>query len=153
MTSLGHERGMLWITQQTMLAREVESLVALGQQRPELGSDPLYRDAIASLWIDAEAMKAMGYRGFAKFAHGRAAPEHSLLKLFGSEARRRLALVAADAVGAEAYDRSVLAPVAEVKQVSYGDSYLWSFAHTIAGGASEIQRNIIAERVLGLPRK
>jgi alkylation response protein AidB-like acyl-CoA dehydrogenase len=152
MTSLGHERGMLWITQQTMLAREVEALVALGRRRPEIGADPLFRDAVASLWIDTEAMKVMGYRGFAKFAHGRAAPEHSLLKLFGSEARRRLALVAAEAVGAEAYDRSVLAPVAEVKQVSYGDSYLWSFAHTIAGGASEIQRNIIAERVLGLPR-
>jgi alkylation response protein AidB-like acyl-CoA dehydrogenase len=94
----------------------------------------------------------MGYRGFAKFAQGQAAPEHSLLKLYGAEGRQRLQLVATEALGAEAYDRSALAGVAEVHPHSYGEGYLWSFGQTIAGGTSEIQRNIIAERVLGLPR-
>jgi alkylation response protein AidB-like acyl-CoA dehydrogenase len=151
-TSLGHERGMLWIGQQVMLAREVEALVELGKQRPDIGTDPLFRDAVASLFIDAETMKVMGYRGFAKFAQGRAAPEHSLLKLFSSESRRQLARVATDAVGAEAFDRNVLTRVYEIKPGSYAETYLWLFSGTIAGGASEIQRNIIAERVLGLPR-
>ncbi|MFL6239843.1 MAG: acyl-CoA dehydrogenase family protein [Actinomycetes bacterium] len=151
-TSLGHERGMLWIGQQTFLQREVEALIELGRARPEIGTDPSFREAVASLWIDATAMKVMGYRGFAKFAQGRAAPEHSLLKLYGAEARQRLQRVASDALGAQAFDRSALSNVAEVRAHSYGEGYLWSFGQTIAGGTSEIQRNIIAERVLGLPR-
>jgi alkylation response protein AidB-like acyl-CoA dehydrogenase len=151
-TSLGHERGMLWIGQQTFLQREVEALIELGKERPELGSEPLFRDAVVGLWVDAQAMKVMGYRGFAKFAQGRAAPEHSLLKLFSAESRQRLQLVASEALGAEAYDREAHATVSEIRSRSYAEGYLWSFAHTIAGGTSEIQRNIIAERVLGLPR-
>jgi alkylation response protein AidB-like acyl-CoA dehydrogenase len=151
-TSLGHERGMLWIGQQTFLQREVEALIELGKARPSLGADPAFRDAIADLWIDAQAMKVMGYRGFAKFAQGRAAPEHSLLKLFSAEARQRLQLVATEALGADAFDREALSAVSEIRSRSYAEGYLWSFAHTIAGGTSEIQRNIIAERVLGLPR-
>jgi alkylation response protein AidB-like acyl-CoA dehydrogenase len=143
---------MLWIGQQTFMEREVEALIELGQARPAIGADPLFRDAVASLWIDAQAMKVMGYRGFAKFAQGRAAPEHSLLKLFSAESRQRLQLVASEALGAEAFDRSAYAPVTEIRRRSYADGYLWSFAQTIAGGTSEIQRNIIAERVLGLPR-
>jgi alkylation response protein AidB-like acyl-CoA dehydrogenase len=151
-TSLGHERGMLWIAQQTFLQREVEALIELGKARPEIGTDPLFRDAVAGFWVDAQAMKVMGYRGFAKFAQGRAAPEHSLLKLFSAETRQHLQLVASEALGAEAYDRDAHSPVSEVRARSYAEGYLWSFAHTIAGGTSEIQRNIIAERVLGLPR-
>jgi alkylation response protein AidB-like acyl-CoA dehydrogenase len=151
-TSLGHERGMLWIGQQSFLQREVESLIELAKSRPGLAADALFRDALAGLWIDAQTMKIMGYRGFAKFAQGRAAPEHSLLKLFSADARQRLQLVASNALGAEAYDRDATSEVSEIRTRSYGENYLWSFGQTIAGGTSEIQRNIIAERVLGLPR-
>ena len=98
----------------------------------------------------------MGYRGFAKAARGEASPEHSVLKLVGSELEQHLALVAADALGAEALD------VEWDRHASYDEStepppwsiqYLRSFSNTIAGGTSEIQRNIIAQRVLGLPRR
>lgn len=152
MSSLGHERGMLWIGQQTALAGDVQSLLELCRQRPDLGGSERVRDAVVDLYTDAEAMKLLGYLGFAKFAQGQAAPEHSILKLFGSEAQQRLRLLANQALGADALDRDLVAPVDDVRPACWGAAYLQSFAHTIAGGTSEIQRNIVSERVLGLPR-
>jgi alkylation response protein AidB-like acyl-CoA dehydrogenase len=97
-------------------------------------------------------MSYMGYLGFAKYAKGKSAPEHSLLKLFGSETQRKAFLAGVDALGTEAFDRKHDAPRV-VRGGAWADQYLRAFAATIAGGTSEIQRNIIAERVLGLPRR
>jgi alkylation response protein AidB-like acyl-CoA dehydrogenase len=153
MGSLAHERGMLWIGQQVQIENAVASLVeTVRADHPHLLDDDVFRDAVASLYIDGQAMKFLGYRGFAKFAAGKAATEHSILKLFGSETERRLYLVAADALGAAAWDAAQPC-VAETYRVGpWIDQYLRSFSGTIAGGTSEIQRNIVGERVLGLPR-
>jgi alkylation response protein AidB-like acyl-CoA dehydrogenase len=112
----------------------------------------------------------MGYRGFAKSVRGEMAPEHMVLKLFSSEAEQSACEVARDALGADGLDLDGAGPrrftdwdvenfdvgPAEVMGAFYdgawADQYWRSFSHTIAGGTSEIQRNIIAERVLGLPR-
>ena len=53
---------------------------------------PRYRDAVAGFYVDAQALLAMGYRGFSKFLTGKSSPEHSLLKLFGSESLQRALL-------------------------------------------------------------
>jgi alkylation response protein AidB-like acyl-CoA dehydrogenase len=93
----------------------------------------------------------MGYRGFSKFMQGRAAPEHSLLKLFGSEAMQRCLLVGTEALGPDAVDVDQRGP-SMWRQGSWATQYLRSFGGTIPGGTNEIQRNIIAERLMKLPR-
>ncbi len=157
--SLSHERGMLWISQSARMEQRIEELVALGQEEAagggRIGDDACYRDQVAALFIESQALKFMGYRGFGKFSRGESSPEHSTLKLLGSELEQRMCLLALDAVGPRALDisedpgwfggtTSATPP--------WSNQYLRTFGNTIAGGTSEIQRNIIAQRVLGLPR-
>ncbi len=174
--SLRHERGLLWLMNVHKMERTLEGLVRLAR-RPDgrggtLGDDPRLAEAIGRLAADTTAMRCLGYRGSAKASRGEMPPEHIVLKLFTSEAEQRACLLAADALGLEGLDldgpgpnrfdawdlaRFGEAPVGESAKGSFYDGawivqYLRSFSGTIAGGTSEIQRNIIAERVLGLPR-
>jgi alkylation response protein AidB-like acyl-CoA dehydrogenase len=153
--SLAHERAMLWIDYAYIVQRSVRELVALGNRElpggGRLGDDPVYRDTVAGFHVDAQAILAMGYRGFSKFLLGKASPEHSLLKLYGSETMQRALLYGAEALGVDALDVDVMGPPMW-RDGAWLMQYLRSFSGTIPGGTSEIQRNIIAERVLGLPR-
>jgi alkylation response protein AidB-like acyl-CoA dehydrogenase len=153
--SLGHERGMLWITSVANVERGVQALVALGDEKGRdgrrLGDDVRFRDAVASLYIDSQAQRFLGYRGFAKFARGEVAAEHTLLKLFTSETERDVYLTGIEALGPDGLDDVRTGPTMW-REGSWAQQYLRSFSGTIAGGTSEIQRNIIAERMLGLPR-
>ena len=154
--SLAHERAMLWIDYAYLAQRAVQAMIRLGD-RPgadgrALRADPRFRDTVAGFYIDAQALFLMGYRGFAKFTRGKAAPEHSLLKLYGSETIQRCLDAAVEAQGPEALDTTVLGPLMW-RDGAWAVQWLRSFSGTIPGGTSEIQRNIIAERVLGLPRR
>jgi len=148
MGSLAHERAMLWIDYAYDVGEVLEHLVRMGTER---GFDARQRDAVAAVFMDQQALQAIGYSGFAKFAKGQAAPEHSILKLFGSEALQRALLLGMEELELDGIDTDQPAPKLW-REGSFGQQYLRSFAATIPGGTSEIQRNIIAERILGLPR-
>jgi alkylation response protein AidB-like acyl-CoA dehydrogenase len=153
--SLAHERAMLWVDYAYDVQRALTAMIALADQPGANGAplrdDEHFRDEVAGFYVDAQALLLMGYRGFAKFMRGRSAPEHSLLKLYGSETLQRLLLSASESLGPDGIDTDVLGP-AMWRQGAWVVQYLRSFSGTIPGGTSEIQRNIVAERVLGLPR-
>jgi alkylation response protein AidB-like acyl-CoA dehydrogenase len=154
--SLAHERAMLWIEYAYSAQRAVEAMVELGDRPGRDGrprrEDALFRDTVASLHVDAQALFLMGYRGFSKFMLGKSSPEHSLLKLFGSEAVQRCLDAGIEIEGQAGLDTATSGP-SMWREGSWAVQWLRSFAGTIPGGTSEIQRNIIAERVLGLPRR
>ena len=157
--SLAHERGMVWVS--TVMGLE-EAMQHLIQDAPVLtermaGAERAVAvDQIVGLAIDTTAARCLGYRGFAKLTRGGSAPEQALMKVFASETRQRLALVAAEIQGAGAVEVGTVEmdghQSIDEPQGTWLEQYFHSFANTISAGASEIQRNIIAERVLGLPR-
>jgi alkylation response protein AidB-like acyl-CoA dehydrogenase len=157
--SLAHERGMLWINEATSIERFVEQVIDTATKTlpggKRLADDAVLRDTIARAYVQSQALKLLGYQGFSKISKGRPAPEHKILKLLGSELRRGLALDITEALGPLGFDleRHDAPAVGRREHEAWTLHHLQSFAGTIAGGTSEIQRNIIAERILGLPRR
>jgi alkylation response protein AidB-like acyl-CoA dehydrogenase len=153
--SLGHERAMLWLGMAERLDDAVEHGARALSERG-LAEDPRVLDWFGTLVADAYALRLLGYGTLAKASRGIEATEQSILKLFGSEAAQAAALHILEALGPDGLDpgrRSApLDPLSNPAfSASWWDRYLRSFAYTIAGGTSQIQRNIIADRVLGLP--
>ena len=147
--SLGHERTMLWMG----YADQLQELTA--DFRP---SGALERDLYATLVMDSEALRLLGSVALARAARGEEdVPSLSVLKLLGSEAVQTATGHVLSAAGTDGLVHpATTGPYAPLNLDShYGswfDRYFRSFAATIAGGTSEIQRNIIADRILGLPR-
>jgi alkylation response protein AidB-like acyl-CoA dehydrogenase len=149
MTVLGYERGAGTLAQAAKFGNDLHALV---EACSRLGlADTATRKRLARLVVEWQALYANGYRTLANLADGKApGPESSIEKLFWSEFDQRLRLAALEILGPGAqlrrYDRSA------IQDVDWARDFLWSRAETIFSGSSEIQRNIISKRVLGLPQ-
>jgi alkylation response protein AidB-like acyl-CoA dehydrogenase len=149
--SLAHERGMVWLTGVMNLeaaAARVRAQAPAALDRLAPAERAVVADGLVESVIDSVAARCLGYRGFAKLVRGGSAPEQALMKAFTSEAGRRLNLRAAE-MGAD--HTADLGPGPE-SDWTWIERYFVAFGGTISAGSSEIQRNIIAEKVLGLPR-
>ncbi|CAM2772204.1 acyl-CoA dehydrogenase [Mycobacterium intermedium] len=147
--SLGHERTMMWLG----FADRMDNMLA--DFHPVTALD---RDQYASTIMDKQALRLLGSVALARAARGEDdTAAISVLKLLGSEAELRISQHALEAAGPDGLVHPALTgPYAPMNLdhyfASWFERYARSFSGTIAGGTSEIQRNIIAQRVLGLPR-
>ncbi|MBJ7597991.1 MAG: acyl-CoA dehydrogenase [Candidatus Nephthysia bennettiae] len=143
MTTLLHERGTLGAALASQAAITVRQLVDFVQASGR-GGDQLLRQQVAQHYIESRLLQLNGYRAVTKLMKtGIPGPEGSLMKLFFSELNQRMQETAIDSMGPAGM-------VADGSGWQYG--FLRSRANTIEAGTSEVLRNIVAERVLGLPR-
>lgn len=154
MSTLGFERGTAFMADQVELAATVERLideakVRIGPdgKRPAIKDDELAR-RLSLARAEVAALRAMTITGISRNARtDTPGPEGSIVRLFHGELHQRVYQLALDIIGADALR------LTEVDgEGVWTGPYLQSFAYTIGGGTSDIQRNIVGERVLGLPR-
>jgi alkylation response protein AidB-like acyl-CoA dehydrogenase len=148
MGTLGFERGVATLGQQVGFRTELQGLIALAQRTSAI-EDALIRDKLTRAWIGLEVMRFNALRTLAGVAAGTPGPEASISKLFWARWHRALGELAMEIQGAASM-------VADGRPYDLNDwqrLFLYTRADTIYAGSDEIQRNIIAERVLGLPRE
>ena len=148
MGSLAHERGGLWVQGVAMLDHLFRGLVAIARHTGK-DRDPVTRRKLAAAYEMVSSLRSLGYKGFGTLQHTTSSPEHSYLKLATSEMGKALFEFGLELEGSAGV---VLDKTFVPDAGRWVHGLFASFANTIAGGTSEIQRNIIAERVLGLPR-
>lgn len=152
MSTLGFERGTGYIAHGVKLARSVELLIELARtlrgpdgKRPAINDDEIH-SRLATARAEVAALRSMCYAAISRSGRTDSpGPEGSIVALYFGELIQRVHRLALD----------ILGPLAMVRDGPYSNwtnGYLNNFPSTIAGGTSEIRRNIIGERVLGLPR-
>jgi alkylation response protein AidB-like acyl-CoA dehydrogenase len=150
-TVLGYERGASTLSRYAGYKREFEQLTE-DAQRTKKNGDGVYRQRIAQMAIELEVLRLNSLRSLSALAQGvKPGPESSLQKLYYSEMNQRLSKLGTELEGAfgQLARKSHRAP----EGGRWAQRLLQSRGPTIFAGTSEIQRNIIAERVLGLPRR
>lgn len=150
-STLGFERGAAFIADQIALERKLETLVCLAKQSAWPSADAAIKDGEINRQLSRLRARISGMKAFIYMQIGRRdheappGPEGSMMKLYYSTVTQALHRLAFELIG----DKAIA--------FEYGDTgwvrdYFYSFAASIGGGTSEIQREIIADRVLRLPR-
>jgi alkylation response protein AidB-like acyl-CoA dehydrogenase len=161
-TLLGIERGEEAATNPIQFRAELDRLVELARTYGR-DTDPVIRQRLAWCWSKVEIMRLLGLRILTGWLNGTApGPEATVAKLFWSEYHQQVTELAMDILG---MDGQVLTgrqplrtyrtddPGAPNTSGSWTTTHLTALSGTIYAGTSQIQRNILAERVLGLPRE
>ena len=155
--TLRFERGTAFAQHIITLRSQLRELVAMAQRIPADGAgavawdDPALRSHVGRLEANIEGLWRMTQRGITEAeATGMPSPSGSAVKLRFSEVSQELSELAVRVLGPLAIGGVHFEGIdgAEVAR-----AYLWSLQYTIAAGTSQIQRNILGERVLGLPKE
>ena len=152
MATAGFERGLM-LRSPARFQNTARKLVALYQETARSGDrlDPVLRDAVTRAWMDAEAYALNTYQTVSRLLEGgKIGAEASLNKIFWSELDVKMHETALAILGV----RGQLLPSAPAAGGvgDWLDGYLFALSGPIYAGTNEIQRNVIAERILGLPR-
>src|SRR5262245_10077071 len=151
---VAHERGPMWtFVFQRKIRRSLQQMIATAREHPAARAslaDLAMRQRIAQAHIEVEILKLTGYRSLTNLLRtGHPGNESSLEKVLGSETDQRLQDLALDLFGP--YGGLRKGPHA-LGEGNVARQFLYARSETIMGGTSEIQRNVIAQRILGLPR-
>jgi len=166
MTTLGFERGTSSTTGYRRFLKEFNQILSLAQERGRNG-DPLIRQRLAQSWAKVKIMEINGYRTLTDVLAGThtTAALSACNKMFWSEAHQETMLLAMDILGPDSQillgsgDQESLLPGgrrARARNYPVSDLqalFFFSRSETIWGGTAEIQRNIVGERILGLPKE
>jgi alkylation response protein AidB-like acyl-CoA dehydrogenase len=152
MATLGFERGTAFLSQQLAFEQELAHLLDVAHKNGST-EDPVLRDELARTYTGLQVMKYNGMRMLTNLVQrGTVGPEASIGKLYWTTWHRTFGEVAMDVLGTDALQVASSAGGAyELDELH--QTFMASRAETIYAGSSEIQRNIIGERVLGLPRE
>ena len=155
LTTLMYERLALGFGLQVRLRIALDALIELARRTERNGGtatqDPLLRQKLAQLWIDTEVFKYTGARAVTRLLKGEMpGPEASTGKIWWCETHQRLQDLAMEILGP--YHQLTKGSEWTVENGLWQYTFLRSRANSIEGGTTEIQRNIIGERVLGLPK-
>jgi alkylation response protein AidB-like acyl-CoA dehydrogenase len=155
MHTLGHERGTAALPRQVKLRTWLDRALRATAERTVDG-DPLIADpqaqvALGRALIGIEVLRHHAYRTVGEFLNGGAVgPDSSSVKLLMAEAEQRLAATALEVLGPTLQHAE---PERLADDEFWYETYLYSRAATIYGGTQQIQRDIIAGRVLALPQE
>ncbi len=149
MATLGFERGVSTIGQQVGFQRELDALIEVARTNGAY-DDPVVRDRIARAQVDLEVIRLNALRTLSTSsgASDQASQQASIAKLLWAGWHRTLGELAMLVRGQESLTTGPDYDLDEWQRM-----YLFTRADTIYGGSDEIQRNVLAERVLGLPRE